>query len=124
VNRRRLGTVLALVAAFGLGAVAGGFGMRGYMFNRFVEDLHAPPGKARMQFRMEAMSRKLDLTRDQQEKIQRIFESHEDERRQMFERCAPDHRALKAKVDTEVRAILTPEQQKKFDELDQDRHGK
>ena len=121
---RKLGTVLALVAAFGLGAVAGGFGMRGYVLNRFVQDLHAPPGKARMQFRLEAMSRKLDLSSDQQEKIRRIYESHEDERRQVFDRCAPEHRALKTRVDAEIRTVLSPEQQKKFDEFEEQRRSK
>src|SRR5262245_9259658 len=121
--KTRLRTVLALIAAFGLGIVAGGFGMRGYMFHEFAEGLHATPGKARMQFRMEAMARRLDLSHDQREKIQKIFESHEDERRQAFDRCAPEHRALKARIDAEIRPILTPEQQKKFDELEQDRRG-
>ena len=123
MNRKKVGAVFALVAAFGLGAVAGGFGMRGYIFHRFAQDLHAPPGKARMQFRMEAMARKLDLDAAQREKVQRIFEAHEDERRQVFDRCAPEHRALKSKIDAEIRALLTPEQQKKFDELDQEKRG-
>jgi len=124
VNTRKIGAILALVAAFALGAVAGGFGMRGYVLNGFARDLHGSPGKARMQFRLEAMARKLDLDAQQRDKIQRIFEAHEDERRQTFERCAPEHRALKSKVDAEIRAILTPEQQKKFDELDQERRAK
>jgi Spy/CpxP family protein refolding chaperone len=124
VNRRKIGTVLALLAAFCLGGVAGAFGMRGYVFHRFAEGLHASPGKARMQFRMDAMARKLDLDQAQQDKIQRIFEAHEEERRQVFDRCAPEHRALKSKIDAEIRPLLNPEQQKKFDELEQDRRSK
>jgi Spy/CpxP family protein refolding chaperone len=117
VNRRKVGAVLVLIAAFGLGTVAGGFGVRGYMLRGFAQRLHGPPGRARMAFRVEAMARRLDLSTEQRTKIEKILDAHEQERRALMERCAPDHRTLKDKVDGEIRAVLEPEQQKKFDEM-------
>ncbi len=117
MRREKLWSILALCAAFGLGAVAGGFGMRAHVFHGFADRLHGPPGRARMEFRLEAMSRELDLSADQKEKIRKIFEAHEEERRAAFERCAPDQRALMDKVEGEIRAVLTPEQQKKHEAM-------
>ncbi|GMV12170.1 MAG: hypothetical protein HS104_14510 [Polyangiaceae bacterium] len=117
MNRQKLGAVLALVAAFGLGAVAGGFGTKSYLLHRFAERLHGPPGKARMGFRMEAMARALDLDSAQREKVQQILDKHEDARRRAFERCEPEHRALRAKIDAEIREVLTEEQRAKHDKL-------
>ncbi len=117
MNRRKVGAVLVLIAAFGLGAVAGGFGMRGYMLRGFAQRLHGPPGRARMAFRVEAMARRLDLSTEQRGKIEKILDAHEQERRALMERCAPDHQTLRAKIDSEIRAVLDAEQQKKFDEM-------
>jgi len=114
---RKLATVLALVAAFGLGAVAGGYGTKSYLLHRFAERFGGPPGRARMGFHVEALARALDLDAVQRDKIQKIFEAHEGERRRTFERCEPEHRALREKIDAEVRAVLTPEQQEKYETM-------
>jgi Spy/CpxP family protein refolding chaperone len=121
MKRERLYSVLALVAAFLLGGVAGAFGMRAHVFRGFADRMHGPPGRARMEFRLEAMSRELDLSSDQRDKIRKVFESHEQERRALFDRCAPEQRVLMDKVDGEIRALLTPEQQKKHDEMIRER---
>ena len=116
MNKRKLGAVLALIAAFALGGVAGGFGMKSYMLSRFAEHFGGPPGRARMGFRLEAMTRTLDLNEAQRSKLQQIFDKHEDERRQVFSRCEPEHRALRDKVDAEIREVLTPEQRRKYED--------
>jgi len=122
LSRTKLGAVLALVAAFVLGAVAGAYGMRGQMLRGFTQRMAGPPGRARMEFRIEAMSRTLGLTPEQRQKIDQIMTAHEEERRQLMERCAPDGQSLREKVDAEIRAVLTPEQQKKFDALPRRQH--
>jgi len=104
-----------LVCTFVLGGVAGGFSMQAYHRVRFARELSGPPDRARMHFRMEAMSRQLDLTRDQRSKIEAIFEKHESERQATFQRCAPGFEKLRAEIDSEIRAVLNTDQQKKFD---------
>ena len=116
MNRRKLAAILALLCAFVLGAVAGGFGMKSYVLHRFADRMGGPPGRARMGFRIEAMTRALDLDSAQREKVQRIFEAHEDERRKTLEKCEPEHRALRAKIDSEIRDVLSAQQREKYEQ--------
>lgn len=117
MNRRKLGAIFALLCAFVLGAVAGGFGAKSYILNRFADRMGGPPGRARMGFRIEAMTRALDLDAAQRTKVQQIFEAHEDERRKAFEKCEPEHRALRGKIDGEIREVLTPQQREKYEQM-------
>ncbi|MCC6900480.1 MAG: hypothetical protein IT377_15990 [Polyangiaceae bacterium] len=121
MSKQKWGAILALVGAFALGAVAGGFGMKGLVLHRFAERMGGPPGRARMEFRVEAMARALDLSADQRARVQQIFERHEDERRRAFEKCEPEHRALREKVDAELSEVLTPAQREKHQRM-QRRH--
>lgn len=122
MNKKRLGAVLALVLAFALGAVAGGFGTKSWLLHRFAQRFEGPPGRARMGFRIEAMTRALDLDARQREQVQAIFEKHEAERRRAFERCEPEHRALREKIDAEMREVLTPAQREKHEQLRRRHH--
>lgn len=110
-------SIAVLVVTFLLGGIAGAFGMQAYHRVHFAHELAGPPGRARMHFRMEAMSRQLDLTRDQRKKIEAIFQKHEGERRAIFKQCAPGFEKLRAKIDNEIRAVLNADQQKKFEVL-------
>jgi Spy/CpxP family protein refolding chaperone len=121
VKKERVRSVAFLVLAFVLGGLAGAFGMRAHVFRGFADRMHGPPGRARMEFRLEAMSRELDLTDEQREQVRKVLAAHEQERRSAFDRCAPEQRALMEKVDGEIRALLTPDQQKKHDEMIQSR---
>lgn len=108
-------STLVLLGTFVLGGVAGAFGMQAYHRMKFARELSGPPDRARLHFRMEAMSRQLDLTRDQRRKIETIFEKHEGERHKTFKRCAPGFAKLRTQIDSEIRAVLDADQQKKFD---------
>jgi Spy/CpxP family protein refolding chaperone len=121
MKKERLRSVALLVLAFALGGVAGAFGMRAHVFRGFADRMHGPPGRARMEFRLEAMSRELDLTKDQRDQVKKVLEGHEQERRATFDRCAPEQRLLMDKVDSEIRALLTPEQQTKHDAMIKER---
>ncbi len=108
-------SIALLVGTFLLGGVAGTFGMQAYHRVHFAHELSGPPGRARMHFRLEAMTRQLDLTRDQRSKIEAIFEKHEGEREATFKQCAPGFEKLRDRIDSEIRAVLDADQQKKFD---------
>lgn len=117
MNRVRLASVGLLIGAFALGAVAGGFAMRTYQQEHLARELSGPPGHARMRFRMDALARQLGLSADQRTRIWKVIESHEGERRQLLHKCDPDFRALRKKIDGEIRAVLTPDQRARFEEL-------
>jgi hypothetical protein len=110
----------ALAAAFVLGAAAGGGVAFGATQHRYARLLGERPGffEARRAF---ALSRRLGLNASQQDRVRGIVEQHAERRRQLerevFERCGDSLRAEQAAVDTEIRAVLEPDQQKRFDQM-------
>lgn len=118
MNRARIVSVALLVGVFALGAVAGGFAMRTYQQRRWARELAGPPAHARMRFRMDALARQLGLSAAQRDRVWKIIQSHEDERRKLVESCAPGFRALRKEIQGEIRAVLTPDQRVRFDALE------
>lgn len=90
--------------------------MRGYVLSGFASRMHGPPGRARMEFRLEAMTRQLGLSSEQRDKIQKIFDAHEGERKSTMDRCGPELLGLQEKVDEEIRAVLDPAQRARYDQ--------
>jgi Spy/CpxP family protein refolding chaperone len=83
-----------------------------------------PPSPARL---IDRLDRELELSEDQRTRIQHIFEARREPlqrtQREMRERMDREQRELQA----EIRRVLTPEQQPKFDrwlEEDRDRRGR
>jgi len=123
MNRNRVRAVLVLVATFLLGVAAGGAALRAISEDRFRRELHRPFPEAREQFMLEAMTRRLGLSDGQRGKIEAIFAKHRGERRRIMQKCAPDHEALRARVEAEIDSVLTPAQRAKHDRL-RARHGR
>jgi len=71
--------------------------------------------------RFEALASELDLTREQKKQVRQIMERHRDENRElsraMFEKCGGDLQSLRARVDAEIRKVLTEPQAQRFGEL-------
>jgi len=71
--------------------------------------------------RLEAFTRELDLSGDQRERVRIIVERHRPERerqtRRMFDECGQPLLRVKDAMDAEIRATLTPDQQRRFDEM-------
>lgn len=71
--------------------------------------------------RLDALSRELDLTSEQRDRIREIFERHRSQRdqamREMVDRCGEKLKAERERLRTEIHAVLTPEQRKRYDEL-------
>ena len=59
----------------------------------------------------------LGLTPEQAAKARAVFESHRAELQAAVEESFPRVRAVQDRVDAEIRALLTPEQAARFDEL-------
>lgn len=112
-----------LVATFLVGGVAGGAAMRAWSDRRMGRAFRESGPEARHRFLLEAMSRRLDLSDEQQAEIERIHERHRGERDRILEKCRPAHRKLQRAVESEIRAVLTPEQRRLYRRLKR-RHGK
>ncbi len=63
------------------------------------------------------MQKQLDLTASQRDEIAKIMKASQERNRPLWERIAPQLREEVKRVREEMRQVLTPEQQKKFDEL-------
>ena len=115
--KARYKAALVLIATFVLGGIVGAFSMRAFAHQRFGRHFRGPPHEARERFRVEAMSRRLDLTSEQRSRIESVLASHRDERRRIFEKCRPEHEALRGKVEGEIREVLSAEQRQRYDEI-------
>ena len=114
--------VFALV--FALGAATGGGAALAWAHERRVAQLdndHEFESR-----RLRALSRKLDLDADQEARIGSILAKDHDESRRLgrdiIERCGQPLRDHKTAIDAEIRAVLRPEQQERFDKLAQRHH--
>jgi Spy/CpxP family protein refolding chaperone len=112
------GVVLGI---FVVGAGAGGAAGYGVAHKELADVLREDrPGLGDAR-RIEAMTRQLDLTREQRKRVRAIMERHRDENREltraMLEKCGADMQGLRERVDQEINTVLTPEQQRRFKEL-------
>ncbi len=64
---------------------------------------------------LEHFSRKLDLTPEQKKKVGDIFEANGQKMRALWDETRPKFAGLRDATNAEIRALLTPDQQKKFD---------
>jgi Spy/CpxP family protein refolding chaperone len=120
VSQLRLKALAVLVGVFLLGAATGVGVTLAYSEHRLAQQA-GPDGSRRSERRLDALTRVLDLTPAQREAVGAILKRQEPEARERMresmEQCGQSLRDHKAKVDAEIRALLTPEQQKRFDQL-------
>lgn len=123
VDRRMQGYVL-LAAAFLVGAASGGGAAFGWVARRHAailrDDARGPEVR-----RVRMLSRKLDLDSDQERRIRAILSDDRDKLRdlgrEMLEHCGAPLRDQKTRVDGEIRAVLRPDQARRYDELQEER---
>ena len=122
---RKLYGYLILVAAFAVGVASGGGAAFAYVAQKHAamlrDDARGPETR-----RLRVLVRKLDLDANQEQRIRGILAKNRETMRElgrdMMERCGGGLREQKARVDTDVRAVLRPDQQKRYDELLEERH--
>lgn len=107
---------------FLLGALTGGAGGFALAHRRHASMLRE---ERREGYRLRALTRTLDLDADQQQKVGAILAKDRDEARalgrEVMERCGQPLRDHKARVEGEIRSVLRPEQQRRFDALVEER---
>jgi Spy/CpxP family protein refolding chaperone len=117
--------IAALLGVFISGGVAGIGGTLAFVAKERAE-MHAFDFGRRGNYPVQALGRHLGLSDEQRKKVEAILEEHASTRRQtmqdVLERCGASVSEEKAKLDAEIRTVLTPEQQKVFDELSKRQH--
>lgn len=125
MNRTRMLAVLLLVSVFAAGLVAGaainhltgataevrrGDGPRGGRMGPGGPG-GQPPSPAAM------LARRLELTGDQREQVEAIFERRRQSTEVILSEFQPRIEAQRDSTDMEIRAVLTPEQTVEFDRI-------
>lgn len=85
-----------------------------------VRECHGPwkkDGKGMKQRMMTHFSRELNLTAEQQPKVEAIFEASRSKMEALHEEVRPRFEALRCETQEEIRRLLTPEQEKKFEAM-------
>jgi len=108
----RLKVWLVLVVVFVLGSITGA-ALTGLYRSRAAADR---PEKA-MHERFEKMRSELNLTDEQTKSISAILDETRNEYRSLRVELRPRFEEPRQKARTKIRALLTPEQQQKFDAL-------
>jgi len=112
---KRWKLISGLLLVFVLGVLAGSFGTRVYLKDRF-EHLRKDP-KARQAFIMRKLSKELELTQDQKIKVEKIVEQMGEKRREFFLKNRPEIKQIMDEGFLQIKKELNSDQQKKLDVL-------
>lgn len=111
--------VATLVTVFLLGGVAGAGIATAYVHREVGDFVSEPPFRERA--RMRGLTRLLDLTDAQRDRVRAVLENHHRQRlaayADMVDKCGGSMKEEKERMDSEIRAVLTPLQRDKFDAL-------
>ncbi len=112
---------IKIVAAFLLGGVVGAVGARWsgpYLFHRYGESTQA---QARM---LQRFSATLHLTPEQRMQVAAIFEAKRQKIEALRAEMRPKFEEIRTSTSAEIRRLLTPEQQPRFDVMETEWHRK
>jgi Spy/CpxP family protein refolding chaperone len=115
----RVKSYAALVLVFLLGALAGAGGAFAFVQHRYADFVRERG--ATDHWRMTGLTRELELDKAQEEQVRAIVTRHRELRREltkkMFDECGGSVEQDRMQMDQEIRAVLRPEQQKRWDEV-------
>jgi Spy/CpxP family protein refolding chaperone len=104
---------LTLLVVFGLGVAAGILGERYVVHKKYrrpaAAQTHTPS--------LDAWSKELQLTPDQQAKIREIFKKNEERMKAYWSDGTNKLQEIRKTLKEEIDALLTPEQKKKMEEI-------
>src|SRR5205809_2864784 len=115
-GRTRLKMWLGLVAVFVLGSVTGA-ALTGLYRSRAAAGDRPETREKAMHERFEKMRAELNLTDDQTKAVQAVIDETRNEYRALRTELRPRFEEPRQKARARIRALLTPEQQQKFDSM-------
>jgi hypothetical protein len=107
--------VSGLLLLFVLGILVGSLGTGFYLKHRLAPIIKEPG--ARKAFIVQKLSKKLNLTPDQQTKIEPIVEQMIEKRREFYRKTRPEIKTMMDQGFVRIKEELNEIQQKKLDEL-------
>jgi Spy/CpxP family protein refolding chaperone len=112
---------LYFVATFLLGAVVGAAGV--LLYGWYGGQWHRP-GRPNKEEIVRRLTRDLELTESQVGEIRKIFDESGAKFRALEQEVGPRFQAIRQERRDRIRAVLTPEQREKFDEIIRRREAK
>lgn len=100
---------LIVIGVFLLGGVCGGIGVKIYDTRS-----HGPRSA------IERLKRDLNLSAEQVTAIEKVLETSGTEMQKLYDSFRPQVEASRMSTRQQIRALLTPEQQKKYDQITQE----
>ncbi|MCB4756952.1 MAG: periplasmic heavy metal sensor [Elusimicrobia bacterium] len=110
--------IISLLLGLVIGTFAGPWLMREF-FPRHMGHHGEPQRKM-----LDMFSKQLGLDQDQKIKVGKIFEAHRPEMDAVFSESRAKFNEIRKITSQEIKAILTPEQQKKFDALEDEMNSR
>lgn len=117
MNSKKYKIAIGLVLIFSLGILIGALGNRIYTRHRIADAMQGPPGARLIPIFIRKISNELSLTPSQRETVDRIAEQLRTELAHFRETYQPELEAIVDARMQEIRAALTPEQQKQMDAI-------
>lgn len=105
IGHTKIFAVVVLMAVFLIGAASGAAAWHAIMTSR------RPPMRGPIPLHL------LELTTDQEEKVNEIFEAHRPKLDAVLESTFPKVQAINEEIEDEVKALLTVEQKEKFESI-------
>lgn len=123
MDRAKLKGYGALILVFALGILVGGAGSRAMLQRRYKSMFH-DPSELFERRRLGALSRRLKLDDAQEDRVRAVLGKYGKQRRvltrEIMARCGEPLHAQKLQMDSELRLLLRPEQQARYDQLIKD----
>jgi Spy/CpxP family protein refolding chaperone len=114
-GRTRLKIWLVVVGVFALGCLSGVALDGAYRLRAAGRDRTGEHGRRSGQDIFERMRSDLSLTDEQARQVKTVLDETRDEFRTLSAECRPRYDAIRQKGRERIRALLTPEQQQRFD---------
>jgi Spy/CpxP family protein refolding chaperone len=114
-GKTRLKILLAVLGIFALGCVTGA--SLDSIYRLQASNDRASAGQPAKEDFFEAMQRNLNLNNRQATEIRTIVDETRSDYRQLRAEVRPRYDSLRQKARVRIRALLTPEQQQKFDAM-------
>lgn len=104
---------LAVVIIFAIGFLAGGLAMNIY-HNRQASSAHREEGRGGG---FERLIKRLDLTEEQDAQVRTIFDDVRSQLREIRQQSEPRFLEVRKQADERLKAVLTPEQWDRFQQM-------
>ena len=114
-NMTRLKLWLAIAAIFALGCATGALLDSAYRLRAGAARQGSRGGKRDPAHAFEKLQRELNLDERQAAEVRKILDETRDEYRTLRSETRPRFDAIRESARTRIRAVLTPEQQQRFD---------